>query len=231
MKFELNTFNRNISNEEMLEDLKRTYEIAKSNNKKLTSREYDKTGKYTSSTISLRFKKRNIALKEAGIIPSSEKNISESELFSNLEKIWIQKGSQPVYRDLNTTDSKYHAASYAFRFGTWRKALKSFIEYINQEPEIVMEMETANPTDLVNSTSNEIKHKTSRNISDRMRFRILARDGFTCQSCGATPIKTRGIELHVDHILPWSMGGETVEDNLQAKCQKCNLGKGNAFTV
>ena len=66
-------------------------------------------------------------------------------------------------------------------------------------------------------------------MSDRMRFRILSRDGFTCQSCGASPIKERGVELHVDHIIPWSKGGETVESNLQTKCKKCNLGKGNAF--
>jgi 5-methylcytosine-specific restriction endonuclease McrA len=39
----------------------------------------------------------------------------------------------------------------------------------------------------------------------------------------------RGVELHVDHILPWSKDGETVEENLQTKCSKCNLGKGNAF--
>ena len=45
------------------------------------------------------------------------------------------------------------------------------------------------------------------------------RDGFTCrftcQSCGASPIKERGVELYVDHIIPWSKGGETEEPNLR----------------
>ncbi|MDE2391146.1 MAG: HNH endonuclease, partial [Rhodospirillales bacterium] len=50
-----------------------------------------------------------------------------------------------------------------------------------------------------------------------------------CQSCGASPQKERGVELHVDHVLPWSRGGETLEENLRTKCQQCNLGKGNAF--
>ncbi len=49
------------------------------------------------------------------------------------------------------------------------------------------------------------------------------------QSCGASPLKSREVELHVDHIIPWSKGGETEEGNLEAKCSKCNLGKGNAF--
>lgn len=53
------------------------------------------------------------------------------------------------------------------------------------------------------------------------------RDGFTCKSCGRSPIKERNVELHVDHILPWSQGGETIDSNLETKCKKCNLGKGN----
>ena len=55
------------------------------------------------------------------------------------------------------------------------------------------------------------------------------RDGFACKSCGRSPSKELGTELHIDHIIPWSKGGETVETNLQTKCQQCNLGKGNAF--
>ncbi len=62
-----------------------------------------------------------------------------------------------------------------------------------------------------------------------MRFRILVRDGFRCGSCGASPLENRGTELHVDHMVPWSKGGETVPDNLATKCSRCNLGKGDAF--
>lgn len=75
------------------------------------------------------------------------------------------------------------------------------------------------------------KRRTRREISERLRFRILVRDGFACQACGASPLKTRGVELHVDHIIPWDKGGETVDENLQCKCIKCNLGKGNAFNA
>jgi 5-methylcytosine-specific restriction endonuclease McrA len=33
----------------------------------------------------------------------------------------------------------------------------------------------------------------------------------------------------VDHIVPWSKGGETILENLRTLCSKCNLGKGNVL--
>lgn len=69
------------------------------------------------------------------------------------------------------------------------------------------------------------KHRTSRNINTRLRFKVLSRDNFKCCFCGASPAKNPSVELHVDHIIPWSKGGETVIDNLQTLCSKCNLGK------
>lgn len=69
------------------------------------------------------------------------------------------------------------------------------------------------------------RHKTSRNISDRLRYLVLKRDNYTCRACGASPAKDIAVELHVDHIIPWSKGGETTLDNLQTLCSKCNLGK------
>ena len=69
------------------------------------------------------------------------------------------------------------------------------------------------------------KHRTSRNINTRLRFKVLARDNFKCCACGASPAKDPSVELHVDHIVPWSKGGETELENLQTLCLKCNLGK------
>jgi len=55
----------------------------------------------------------------------------------------------------------------------------------------------------------------------------MQRDKFTCQHCGASPAKNPSVELHLDHIVPWSKGGETTYENLQILCSKCNLGKSN----
>jgi hypothetical protein len=57
------------------------------------------------------------------------------------------------------------------------------------------------------------------------------RDDFRCTACGASPLITPGVELHVDHVLPWPQGGETIDGNFQTKCKQCNLGKGNAFSA
>lgn len=57
-------------------------------------------------------------------------------------------------------------------------------------------------------------------------WEILARDNWTCCSCGHS-VKEHGITLHVDHILPRSKGGTDNRENLQALCMKCNIGKSN----
>ena len=64
-----------------------------------------------------------------------------------------------------------------------------------------------------------------RDPSPRLRFQVLVRDHFTCRFCGASPQKDPAVTLHIDHILPWSKGGETTLENLQTLCSKCNIGK------
>ena len=59
----------------------------------------------------------------------------------------------------------------------------------------------------------------------RLRFRVLARDGFRCRVCGRSPAVEAGVLLHVDHIIAWSAGGSSTLDNLQTLCDRCNLGK------
>ena len=74
----------------------------------------------------------------------------------------------------------------------------------------------------------EIKIKrTTRNINLRLRWTILQRDNFSCRKCGNSPAKDQSVILHVDHINPWSKDGETVIENLETLCEKCNLGKSN----
>ncbi len=68
----------------------------------------------------------------------------------------------------------------------------------------------------------------SRAISDKLRYTILKRDNFKCCACGASPAKDPSVELHIDHIIPWSKGGETTLENLQTLCSRCNIGKSNS---
>ena len=77
-----------------------------------------------------------------------------------------------------------------------------------------------------NSTIN-IKRNT-RAISDKLRYQVLKRDNFKCCACGASPANDPSVELHIDHIIPWSKGGESTLDNLQTLCSKCNIGKSDS---
>ena len=61
-----------------------------------------------------------------------------------------------------------------------------------------------------------------RNMSPKLRFEILRRDGFTCQYCGKTG---NDAELEIDHITPFSKGGTNDEGNLITSCFDCNRGK------
>ena len=80
----------------------------------------------------------------------------------------------------------------------------------------------------VKKTSKSTQRTHTRVISDKLRYQVLKRDNFKCCACGASPAKDPAVELHIDHIIPWSKGGETTIENLQTLCSKCNLGKSDS---
>ena len=160
---------------------------------------------------------------------SKNRRKTDEELFEEIERIWILLGRQPTYTDMRKGISKFSPRTFENRFGTWRGALEAFIKYINNENDEANEVkEVVSPTPNV-TTSQEThqEHTTNRNINLRLRFLVMKRDNFKCCMCGASPAKDPSVELHIDHILPWSKGGETTIDNLQTLCLKCNLGKSN----
>jgi hypothetical protein len=225
MEFKLEGYHRNTPDEILLKDLKNV--SVKLTKNTVTIDEYNENGTFSASTLQRRFKSWFKALELAGLEPSrSEINISDAELFKNLENVWILLGRQPKYDEIKKPFSRYSAGTYDKRFGGLINALNKFIEYIGNDNE------DENKKDNENYERNiPFKHKTKREISDRLRFKILMRDGFTCRTCGKSPLKDSNVELHVDHILPWSKGGETIPENLETKCKQCNLGKGNAFDL
>ncbi|MDM3849949.1 MAG: HNH endonuclease [Aphanizomenon gracile PMC627.10] len=56
-----------------------------------------------------------------------------------------------------------------------------------------------------------------------VRFAVLQRDNHQCVSCGKSPPV---VTLEVDHVIPFSKGGNNDINNLQTLCFKCNRGKG-----
>lgn len=223
-----------ISDEELMDDLK--YVATKLNRDSFTSAEYQQHGLYSKDTFFRRFKTWNNALIAAGLMPievPSGVRIDTYSLLEELERVWIELGRQPTATDIKNGVSKYSLHTYERRFGSWRKALEFFVTYVNGEQEVEKpaEIDSGIPPVSVEVSQTErtdpIAHKTKRDISLRTRFLVMKRDNFKCCMCGRSPATTNGLELHIDHIVPWSKGGETVIDNLQTLCSDCNLGKGN----
>jgi hypothetical protein len=166
-----------------------------------------------------RFGSWNGALLQAGLDISNRLNIPDEELFENILALSQHFGRQPRRAEMAADPSSISHHPYVRRFGTWMNALRAFVDYANGTG--------AELTEQLFGTGVDSKHKTGRDPSLRLRWRVLQRDNFKCCSCGVTPANSLGVELHVDHIHPWSEGGETIFENLQTSCSKCNLGKSN----
>ena len=222
-ELDIEKHNFQISNEDYVTDIKRVAEMLQKNT--VTHTEYRKYGKYSVSKLSIRFGNWKNALEAANLSPTGyNTSVSDTELLEEIERIWIKLGRQPTTNDIKSGVSQYGLTTYLRHFGSWRKALESFVQYINTEEPAV------NPkhSHVANTQKSETilsKHKTNRDVNLRLRFLVMKRDNFKCCICGATPATNPSVELHIDHIIPWSKGGETTIENLQTLCSNYNLGK------
>ena len=148
--------------------------------------------------------------------------VPDAVLFENLADIWRKLGRQPICRELTKRGgfSKFAGATYKRRFGTWHNALRAFEVFVNKPGRSVDLPKRPKPTS-----------RPSREISWRLRAIVLIRDNCLCRMCGASPAKDPAVTLHVDHIVPWSKGGETEPGNLQTLCARCNIGKGDQHSL
>lgn len=96
-------------------------------------------------------------------------------------------------------------AVYETRFGSWNKALVAAGIPIWKKP----------------------RNPKNPNVTLRLRFEVLERDGFKCQYCGRTP--QDGAKLVADHVIPFSKGGKTIFENLITSCFECNAGKSDTI--
>ncbi|MGB9407434.1 MAG: HNH endonuclease [Terracidiphilus sp.] len=205
-----------VTTDDLLADIQRVSESK--GTKFVTMALYSEFGKYDTSTLRLRFGTWNKALIAAGLEISNEVYYSDERLFENIMRLWEHYGRQPRMAELAKLPSTISGGAYKRRFSTWMEALEQFVEFANSQ-----DRSSSTPIEAASG------HRTGRDPSLRLRFRILKRDNFSCRACGASPALTPGLELHVDHIIAWSVGGETVEENLQTLCEACNLGKSNVL--
>lgn len=205
----------------------------------ISSGEYAQFCKYSKDSCYKKFGTWNRALELAGLEPYEQvsgKRIDDEDLLQEIESLWVQLGRQPTATDIRNGYSKYTLNTYSRHFGGWRDTLQAFIDWINTDKTEIILPESKEPKNKkINTIQSPIEpnksnnpfstRTTARDINLRLRFKVMHRDNFKCCACGASPAKDPSVVLHVDHIIPWAKGGETVMDNLQTLCSKCNLGK------
>lgn len=213
----------NLGKEACIEDLRRVAQ--KLEKKSVTIEEYRDLGRFTEGPFRRLFGGWVAALGAAGLEAAEgfKRPNTVEELYQNLEAVWNTVGRQPKQSDMRFPLSTIGHDAYCRRFGSWRKALEAFVAYANGDSDETVSIEQSAET--APSTSVEAPQPTSRNISWRLRFLVMRRDGFRCQQCGRSPSVTPGTVLVIDHIHPWSKGGESVYDNLRTLCEVCNGGK------
>lgn len=228
MRFTLKPTNRGASDDDMLKDLQRC--ASELGQLTITPKQYREIGRFGERTFAKRFGSWSAALQRAKLSSSRAGAYTHMDLFENIRDLWLHLGRQPEYREVRRPASRFAVKVYRTTFGSWSEALQQFVVWANDTAD---ENPQAAPVTTEQSENQPTpkRRRTPRDVSERQRFRVLLRDGFRCRSCGSSPLKDAGVNLHVDHIIPWAKGGETVDDNLGTKCERCNLGKGAAFSA
>ena len=72
---------------------------------------------------------------------------------------------------------------------------------------------------LSDRTKHDEKFLSIRTFSEAQKRRAYEKQEHKCAICGEVFDLT---EMDGDHIVPWSQGGRTVDENLQMLCKKCN---------
>lgn len=245
MEAQLVSHEASLSDEVLLADLRRVAAFVAPAT--VSKERYRELGKYDVGTFITHFRSWNAALSAAALDHSKHVGIPDERLFDNILRLWEHYGRQPRRRELGRPPSTISPGPYWRRFRSWTVALEQFVEFMSErEAEIDKPFEpAANESDsvaavvlatagaipdsderLTTLVSGPVHRRGPRDPSLRLRWKVLNRDHFRCQNCGASPA-TGGPPLQVDHVIAWSVGGDTVLDNLQTLCLTCNLGKSN----
>lgn len=202
--------------------------VAKNPGKSITEKEIaESLGLYRGAIIR-QFGKWDVLLSEVGLSPVPlGRRYTDDECFENILALWTHYGRQPHFGELKHPPSAVGPKAYIRRWGGWRAALSAFVKHINESPELRTQPAQPAPPSIVQRDTPTNAEPIPRSISLALRYRVLVRDKFRCMICGASPAKDGTVELHVDHIFPWSRGGQNTEENLRTLCFKCNLGKGD----
>ena len=222
-----------ITHEQVINELKKVSSIFQG--QYFGKREFDKnTTSCKSTKVIDTFGSWESALKEIGISQSAtrkpriDKNDDEN-LVLEIIRVWKHIGHRPSKAEWESIKPKFSYSTIKQRFEGWTNACNEALNLMTNNSE---NEEIKREIDLIEVPIKDnlqlfIAQENKRVIPLKLRLKILKRDHYKCVLCGRNPSADQTVELHIDHILPFSKGGKTEEDNLRTLCLECNLGKGN----
>lgn len=218
-----------LSDEEIIGELKEAakyYDFIK-----FTRHEFDKVAKNCKgSAVISRFGSWDKALEKTGLelkerLKKSHYFISENELMIEMARVFEALGHRPSKTEWGALKPKFSYTTYKTRYKGWVNSWRHFFENFSG-----IDLESNESAANIKKTQRlliEIATEEKRTIPLKLRLKVLQRDKFKCVYCGTSPSTDPSIQLHIDHIVPFSKGGGTELSNLQTLCQNCNWGKGD----
>jgi hypothetical protein len=215
-----------MSDEQLLREMRRVHST--SDKDSLTTSAFNNNSVTHADAVRARFGTWPEALKRAGITQAKlGRRYTDQVCYENIVTLWTHYGRQPQYGELTHPPSAVGPKAYILRWGSWRKALRAFVEWANSETVDVSTDPVGSEIDRILETTVPVrKEEDCREVRPGLRFKVFMRDRFRCVACGRSPATHLNIELHADHIVSVADGGKTAFENLQTLCRDCNLGKG-----
>jgi hypothetical protein len=184
----------------------------------LTVKEINQHGRINSRTIGEKFGTMRKAHEAAGLIALRFTKSTDAELLRIMADLWTitlrESGRRPRVSEVQKYRFPVSSRTIVERFGTWKKAMiATAAAYPNGVPD-------GEP--LAEPPAKVVKKRVP--VSERRRFLVMRRDGYTCRLC-----RKPGGELEVDHMIPVCLGGSNKLENLQTLCKPCNRGKAGSL--
>lgn len=173
-----------------------------------SKRKYDEVGEYSYRTVENKFGGWNDALEEVFGSVRKHQNVSEEELYNEIERLHKELGRAPMQKDMNEI-GKFNPDTYRYRLDGWRSA----VEECGIEP-ITRGLKSGSEHRDWKGGSTDYYHP---NWSD-IRQEVLERDGSCCRICDDSEVR-----LSVHHIKPRSEFVEGDEYDYDSACKRRNL--------
>jgi len=118
-------------------------------------------------------------------------------------------------QDWGTLYNKYHG--HVYNTNELRETINKLVmdEDVTKQTGII-------PYILSERTTHDEKYLSIRTFPEQMKRRMYERQGHKCAICGG---EFTFEDMQGDHVVPWSKGGRTVEENCQMLCSRCNNDK------